>query len=109
MNVSNHLVVLITAGSRDEAGELAGALVRQKKAACVNIVPGIKSLFRYKNEIEEENETLLIVKTRRELFPGVIKLVRELHSYEVPEIICTPVRAGDPDYLAWVRAETRER
>ncbi|HEY49148.1 MAG TPA: divalent-cation tolerance protein CutA [Dehalococcoidia bacterium] len=109
MEKAGYLVILITAGSHDEARKIADALVSQRKAACVNIVPRVNSLFWWENKLEEDEESLLLVKTRAELFPEVMNLVREIHSYEVPEIIALPVIEGNPDYLAWLDKETGMR
>ncbi|MGO9414968.1 MAG: divalent-cation tolerance protein CutA, partial [Syntrophobacteraceae bacterium] len=75
-------------------------------AACANIVPGIRSIYRWKGKICDEQEFLIIIKTRTSLFEAVQKRVKELHSYEVPEIISFPVARGLPQYLEWVQAET---
>lgn len=101
-----YLVVFITTSSYDEARKIASALVDQRKAACVNIVPKVNSLFRWKGEIEEAEESLLVVKTRAELFPDVVSTVKSIHSYEVPEIIALPIVEGNPDYLTWLKEET---
>jgi len=101
-----YLVVFITASSYEEARKIADTLVDRKKAACVNIVPGVKSLFRWQGKIEEAEESLMVVKTRAELFPDVVNLVKAIHSYEVPEIIALPIVEGNPDYLEWLKKET---
>ncbi len=101
-----YLVVFITTSSYEEARKIADALVDRKKAACVNIVPGVSSLFRWKGKIEETEESLMVVKTRAELFPDVVSLVKSIHSYEVPEIIALPIVEGNPDYLEWLKKET---
>ena len=101
-----YLVVFITAASYEEARKIADTLVDRKKAACVNIVPGVKSLFRWQGKIEEAEESLMVVKTRAELFPDVVNLVKAIHSYEVPEIIALPIVEGNPDYLEWLKKET---
>lgn len=102
----SHIITIITAGSYEEAHKIADALVRGGKAACVNIVPKANSLFRWRGKVEEAEESLLLVKTRAELFSEVVRVVKEIHSYEVPEIIALPVVDGDPDYLAWITKET---
>jgi len=109
MAESNYLVVLITVGSTDEAGKIGDALVSQRKAACVNIIPRISSVFRWEGKIEREQESLLLVKTRAELFPTVVDLVKRIHSYDVPEIIALPVVGGNEDYLAWLGEETQAK
>jgi len=104
-----YLVVFITTSSYEEARKIADALVDLKKAACVNIVPKVNSLFRWKGKIEEAEESLMVVKTRAELFPDVVSTVKSIHSYEVPEIIALPIVEGDPDYLTWLKEETGGR
>ena len=104
-----YLVVFITTSSYDEARKIASALVVQRKAACVNIVPKVNSLFRWKGKIEEAEESLMVVKTRAELFPEVVSTVKSIHSYEVPEIIALPIIEGNADYLAWLKEETGGR
>ena len=104
-----YLVVFITTSSYDEARKIADALVVQKKAACVNIVPKVNSLFRWKGKIEEAEESLMVVKTRAELFPDVASTVKSIHSYEVPEIIALPIVEGNADYLSWLKEETEGR
>lgn len=106
MAESGYIVVLITAGSHEEAHRIADALVSQRKAACVNIVPQVNSLFWWEDKIEEDRESLLLVKTRAELFPEVVNVVKAVHSYEVPEIIALPIVEGNPEYLAWLEKET---
>ena len=103
---SGYLVVLITAGSYEEARKIADALVGERKAACVNIVPRVNSLFWWEGKIEEDEESLLVIKTRAELFPEVVDLVKVVHSYEVPEIIALPIIGGNQDYLTWIGEET---
>jgi periplasmic divalent cation tolerance protein len=106
-NSINSIVVLITAGSEEEARKIARLLVKEKKAACVNIVPGVDSLFRWKGKIDSARETLLLAKTRASLFPQIISLVKEVHSYEVPEIIALPIIGGSEDYLRWLDSACR--
>jgi periplasmic divalent cation tolerance protein len=89
-----YLVVFITTSSYEEARKIADALVDLKKAACVNIVPKVNSLFRWKGKIEDAEESLMVVKTRAELFPDVVSTVKSIHSYEVPEIIALPIIRG---------------
>ena len=103
-----YLVVFITTSSHEEACKIADALVSQRKAACVNIVPRVNSLFRWKGKIEEAEESLLVVKTRAKLFPDVVSTVKCIHSYEVPEIIALPIVEGNPNYLKWIDEETEK-
>jgi periplasmic divalent cation tolerance protein len=102
MDSTDSIVVLITAGSQEEAHKIAKLLVNERKAACVNIVPGVDSLFRWKGKIDSARESLLLVKTRASLFPEIISLVKETHSYEVPEIIALPIIGGSEEYLKWL-------
>ncbi|MGB2856426.1 MAG: divalent-cation tolerance protein CutA, partial [Dehalococcoidia bacterium] len=81
-------------------------LIGQRKAACVNIIPQINSLFRWEGKIEDDRESLLLVKTRAELFPEVVDAVKSVHSYDVPEIIALPIVEGSQDYLKWIGEET---
>jgi len=99
-------IVLVTAGSAEEAAAIGRTLIEERLAACANIVPGIRSIYRWKGKICDEQEFLIIIKTRTSLFEAVQKRVKELHSYEVPEIISFPVARGLPQYLEWVLAET---
>ena len=103
-----YLVVFITTSSYEEARKIADTLVSQRKAACVNIVPMVNSLFRWKGKIEEAEESLLVVKTRAKLLHDIVNTVKGIHSYEVPEIIALPIMAGNPDYLQWINEETEE-
>ncbi|MCK9431985.1 MAG: divalent-cation tolerance protein CutA [Candidatus Omnitrophica bacterium] len=102
-----YLVVLVTAKDKKEARKISSGLIEAGLAACINIVGGVESVFFWKNKLNREKETLLIIKTKKERFSRVIKLIRSIHSYEVPEIIALPVVAGDKSYLRWVDANLR--
>ena len=104
--MAEEIIILITAGSSAEATTIARALVDEHLAACVNIVPGVRSLFFWEGVTQEADEVLMICKSRMPLMDSVIDLVRSLHSYTVPEIIALPVAAGLPSYLAWVKEST---
>jgi periplasmic divalent cation tolerance protein len=106
-NSTNFVVVLITAGNREEARQIAELLVNEKKAACVNTVADVDSLFRWKGKVESARESLLLVKTRAALLPEIVSLVKEIHSYEVPEIIALPIVGGSEDYLRWLDSATQ--
>jgi periplasmic divalent cation tolerance protein len=106
---SEYLVAFITVGDPEEARMISGELVSQKRAACVNIIPQIKSIFRWEGRIEEETESLLVVKTRVELFSDLIDLVKGIHSYDVPEIIALPIVDGNEEYLKWISDETEAK
>jgi periplasmic divalent cation tolerance protein len=96
------IVVLITASSGAEAETLAMALVSERLAACVNIVPAIRSVFVWDGALQKAEETLLIAKSRRPVLDKLVSRVKELHSYTVPEIISLPLESGSADYLAWL-------
>ena len=99
---TGHIVVLITTSSMAEAQAIGRTLVEERIVACVNIVPGLRSLFRWQGTIEEQEETLMLVKSRGEHLPSILETVKRLHSYTVPEVIALPILAGSSDYLAWI-------
>ncbi len=104
----DEMVVLVTASSEEEAARIARVLVDDRLAACVNILPGIRSIYFWDNKVQDERESLMICKTRQPLFEKVMKRVKELHSYTVPEIIALPIAAGSAEYLRWVQETTKE-
>lgn len=97
-----HLVVFVSAGSKEEAEKIASGLLKEKLCACVNIVKGADSHFWWQGKLDKAKEALLIIKTKKSLFSRLIKKVKSLHSYEVPEIIALPVIAGHKPYLDWI-------
>lgn len=97
-------VVLVTAPEGELAEKLARGLVEGKLAACVNLVPQVKSVYRWEGKIETGKETLLVIKTRSGLLPQVERFVKELHSYTVPEVIALPIESGSRAYLDWLGA-----
>ncbi|MEB2837100.1 MAG: divalent-cation tolerance protein CutA [Desulfurococcales archaeon] len=99
-------VVLVTAPP-SEAERLARALVERRLAACVNVVPGLRSVYWWEGRVEEAEESLLIIKTSGSALDSLLEAVKELHPYEVPEAIALPVEAGLGDYLEWVLSEVR--
>ena len=99
---SSAAVVFVTAASEEQARLLADALVGERLAACVNIVSPIQSIYRWKDEVQHDTEHLMIVKTRANLVAEIAVRVKELHSYEVPEVIALPIIAGAKSYLDWV-------
>ena len=100
--MSKTIVIFITTTSRDEAKKIGQILVEESLVACCNIVQPVESIFRWQGKVLIEQEALMICKTREELFNAVEKRVKELHSYEVPEIIFVRLAGGLPEYLAWV-------
>jgi uncharacterized protein involved in tolerance to divalent cations len=104
--MTDYILVFITSSSEKEGEKIAGALVKERLAACVNMMGGMKSTFRWKGQISVEDEVLLIVKTKDRLFEKLKKRVAELHSYDVPEILAIPILAGFEKYLSWIGDET---
>ncbi len=98
----SELLVFITAPSQGESARLARALVEERLAACVNVVPSVASTYWWKGKIEEASETLLIAKTRQEHLDRLIARVRELHPYAVPEVVALSIVGGNPAYLQWM-------
>lgn len=96
------IVILITAKDVMEAQKMSERLVAEKLAACVNIVAGVRSIFWWDRKVDQADEALMIVKSKKELFERIIKEVKSLHSYEVPEIIALPIIDGNKDYLKWI-------
>jgi periplasmic divalent cation tolerance protein len=101
--VTDALVALSTVGSADDAQRIARALVERRLAACVNVVPGLTSVYAWKGAVESGPELLLVIKTRRARFEALRAALVELHPYEVPELIALPVEAGHGPYLEWLR------
>jgi len=100
--MTKYSVVLITASSQQEAEKLANLLIDRKAAACVNIVPKVSSVFMWQGKKEICDECLLIAKTKTTKFDEIKKLIKDNHSYEVPEIIAIPISKGNEDYLGWI-------
>ena len=99
-------IVLTTAGSADEARSIAEALVERRLAACVNLVPQIESVYRWKGKVERATEWLLVIKTRASAFERLREAIQELHSYELPECLLLEVDAGGQEYLDWIAGST---
>jgi len=102
MEESAYIVLLITTDSASEAQQISKVLLEQRKAACVNIIPNIDSLFWWEGKVDSARENLLVVKTKASLLPEIINLVKKVHSYAVPEIIAMPIVGGNQDYLEWI-------
>jgi periplasmic divalent cation tolerance protein len=100
------IVVLITVPNQDVAATLANALVEEKLVACVNILPGVRSIYAWQGKICDDSELLCVLKTRRVLFAAVRDRVVALHPYEVPEIVALPLIEGNAPYLDWLQKET---
>ncbi len=100
------LVVLVTAPGPEEAARLARTLVEERLAACGNVLPGLRSIYRWEGKVRDEGEALLLLKTTRERFAALRDRILALHPYEVPEVLALPVEAGAERYLSWVGTET---
>ena len=106
--VAGFQIVLTTVGSDEQARSMARALVERRLAACVNIVPLGCSVYRWRERIEEDEERLLLIKSEARLFSVLCEAIRELHTYETPEVLALDVRDGAPDYLRWLDESLRE-
>jgi len=98
-------VVFVTCAKR-QSKEIAHKIVQEKLAACVNIIPEITSIYTWEGKLEEDNENLLIIKTRADLFEQLKERIKSMHSYEVPEIIFLPIKMGYEQYLDWIKEST---
>lgn len=99
----NEILVFSTTDTPELAQKIASALVNSDEAACVNIVPGIRSVYRWEGKLCDEVECLLIIKSTSDRFEAIRARIRELHTYQLPEVIAIPISAGDPAYLEWLR------
>jgi periplasmic divalent cation tolerance protein len=104
--MSQELIVFVTAPTNDEAVRIADSLVSEGLAACVNIVGGIESIYRWEGEVARDRETLLIIKTIDERYAELERRVKELHTYTTPEVIACKVERGSDAYLGWLREST---
>ena len=95
-------IILTTTGSQEEARKIARSLVERRLAACVNIVSGIESVYRWQGHVDDAEEWLLIIKTTAAAIEPVRSALRELHSYQLPECVCLSIDAGDSAYLGWI-------
>lgn len=102
------IIIFITAPNEDEAVKIARRIVEERLAGCVNIIRGVRSIYSWQGNIEDEPEVLMVVKTRKELFEPLSKRVKELHSYTIPEVIAFPIAEGSKDYLNWLKEVTDE-
>lgn len=98
----DYILVIVTAGSENDGERIGNALVKEGLAACCNIIPNVKSIFKWKGALCTEKEVMLYIKSKASLFNRLRDRVKELHTYEVPEIIAFPISHGLPDYFKWM-------
>jgi len=103
--MTDKIIVFSTCGTEEEADKLARELVEARLAACVNIVPGARSVYRWKGAIESAAEWLLVIKSSRGRFEGLSAALEKAHSYEIPEVLAVPVVEGSRNYLNWLEGE----
>jgi periplasmic divalent cation tolerance protein len=104
--LTDAMLVLTTLPNADAAGELAKSLIEEKLAACANVFPAVRSIYKWQGKIQDENEVLVLLKTRQEHFERLKSRILELHPYEVPEVLAIPVEQGYQAYLEWLARET---
>ncbi len=106
MTANKHILVLCTCPSQSEADAIATALLEERQAACVNRLPGIKSLYRWEGRVTHDDEILLLIKTTALRFEHLEQTIKALHPHETPEIIAIPIVAGSAEYLRWIEEST---
>ena len=97
--------VYVTAGSLDEARQIGEHLVAGRLAACVNIIEGMHSIYRWEGEIQKDREVVMIAKTTRDRLPALVEAVKNLHSYDCPCIVSFNIDGGNPEFLEWIGTE----
>ncbi len=107
--VSRELIVLVTTPNSEEAARISDALVSERLAACVNIIPAIESIYRWEGKVTRDSESLMIIKTTDERYVELERRVKQLHSYGTPEVIALTIERGSADYLDWLRDSTTDR
>jgi periplasmic divalent cation tolerance protein len=99
-------IIYMTAPNDAEARTIARVLVEERLAACVNILSGMRSVYRWEGEIQEDDEVVLIAKTRRDLVPALTDRIKDIHSYDCPCVVAIPIDGGNPEFLDWIDAQT---
>ena len=107
MDQTSAIIIFITTSSAEEAQKIATALVEEKLVACVNIIPEIRSIYWWEGKVCQDDEVMLISKTKQSLFTTLMDRVKALHSYEMPEIIAFSISEGSPEYLSWIENVTK--
>ena len=105
--MSDTVVIFVTTSSIDEARKIGNTLVEEKLIACANIISQVESIFYWQDKVCNEKEALMIIKTQKKLIDKIIKRVKSLHSYTVPEVIALPIIEGSKDYIKWVKEVTK--
>jgi periplasmic divalent cation tolerance protein len=105
--MTDKIVVFSACALEEEAEKLARRLVEERLAACVNVIPRMRSYYRWKGAVESADECLLVIKSSRELFPALVAVLEGLHAYEVPEALAVPVLDGAANYLRWLDGNLR--
>ncbi|HWE24226.1 MAG TPA: divalent-cation tolerance protein CutA [Myxococcales bacterium] len=105
--MTDALLVFTTLPSADKAAEIAKMLVQEKLVACVNVLPAVRSIYRWQGKLHDENEVLVLMKTRAEHLERLKLRLLEVHPYEVPEVLAVPVESGYQPYLDWIAGETK--
>ena len=105
--IMNFIFVYITTKNKTEAEKIGRTLVKEKLAACINIIGNVNSIYRWKGKIEKSKEVILIAKTKNSLLAELIKKAKALHNYECPGIVALPIKSGSKDYLKWVKENTK--
>jgi len=108
MKETGKVVIFVTTSTEEEAHSIAELLLGHKKAACINIVPRIESSFWWQGKLDSAQESLLIIKTKASVLAEIINLVKDVHTYQVPEIIALPIIGGSEDYLKWIDGEVKD-
>lgn len=108
-SLESFLVVLCTVPSAEVGAQLARGIVEEQLAACVNIIPAVRSIYRWQGAVHDDAEAQLVIKTRASRWDALLAWVRSHHSYEEPELIALPIAQGSPSYLDWMRAQTQPR
>ncbi|MGE0079742.1 MAG: divalent-cation tolerance protein CutA, partial [Thiohalomonadaceae bacterium] len=103
-SIMNHCLVITTCPDGETAANLARILVEARLAACVNIVPGVRSIYRWKGELVTDHEHLLLAKTRSDVYPQLEAAIRANHPYELPEVVMVPMAQGSTEYLNWLNS-----
>ncbi|MHA1109128.1 MAG: divalent-cation tolerance protein CutA [Alphaproteobacteria bacterium] len=102
-----YCLVYMTAATKEEARRIGSALVEERLAACANVIDGMTAIYRWEGEIQNDDEAVLIAKTRTELVDALTERVKALHSYDIPCVVALPITGGNADFLDWVGSETK--